>query len=101
MFGMLSGVLSRGVYCPGSVQSMGVVCAVWNAVRRGQVCYPGVCVCTVGGGGVVQGVLLPSDLSHHAFDVTCLLSLHQLRMNTSEAAYIVLLGHVTCHWPLA
>ena len=28
--------------------------------------------------------------------VTFLLSLHQLRLNTSAAAYIVLLSHVTC-----
>ena len=62
-----------------------------------QVC---VCMCAVSG---VQsrGVLLPCDLSHHTIDVTCLLSLHQLRMNTSEATFIVLLGQVTCHWPMA
>ena len=35
------------------------------------------------------------DRSHHAFDVTCMLSLHQLRLITSAAAYIVF-GHVTC-----
>ena len=34
-------------------------------------------------------------LSHHAFDVTCMLSLHQLRLLTSAAAYIMF-GHVTC-----
>ena len=37
----------------------------------------------------------PCDLSHHAFDVTCMLSCHQLRLITSAAAYIVF-GHVTC-----
>ena len=38
---------------------------------------------------------MPCDLSHNAFDVTCMLSLHQLRLITSAGAYIVL-GHVTC-----
>ena len=42
----------------------------------------------------VQGGV-PCDLSHHAFDVTCMLSCHQLRLITSAAAYIVF-GHVTC-----
>ena len=35
------------------------------------------------------------DLSHNAFDVTSMLSLHQLRLINNAAAYIVL-GHVTC-----
>ena len=39
---------------------------------------------------------LPCDLSHHAFDVTCMLLPHQLRPTNSAAAYIVLVGHVTC-----
>ena len=46
-----------------------------------------------GGGGACLGG--PCDLSHHAFDVTCMLSCHQLRLITSAAAYIVF-GHVTC-----
>ena len=40
-----------------------------------------------------QGCLpggVPCDLSHHAFDVTCMLPPHQLRLDTSAAAYIVL-----------
>ena len=37
----------------------------------------------------------PCDLSHHAFDVTCMLSPHQLRPTNSAAPYIVLVGHVT------
>ena len=46
-----------------------------------------------GGGCLPRGV--PCDLSHHAFDVSCMLSCHQLRLITSAAAYIVF-GHVTC-----
>ena len=30
-----------------------------------------------------------------------MLSQHQLRVNTNAAAYIVLVGHVTCDWPIA
>ena len=41
------------------------------------------------GGGCV-----PCDLSHHAFDVTCMLSPHQLRASSYAPAYI-LVGHVT------
>ena len=74
-------------------------------------CLPGGDVCPGGwylpGGGVCPGgvcqgevsahwrVCVSCDLSHHAFDVTCMLSLHQLRLITSVAAYIVF-GHVTC-----
>ena len=32
----------------------------------------------------------PCDLSQHAFELTCLLPPHQLRLNTSAAAYILL-----------
>ena len=39
---------------------------------------------------------MPCDLSHHAFDVTCMLPPHQLRPTNSAAAYILLVGHVTC-----
>ena len=69
------GCLPGGGACPGGVPA-----------RRGG-CLPG------GGGGV------PCDLSHDAFDVTCMLPPHQLRPNTSAAAYIVLahcmLGYTT------
>ena len=44
--------------------------------------------------GGEQGV--PCDLCHHAFDVTCMLPPHQLRPTNSAAAYILLVGHVTC-----
>ena len=44
-------------------------------------------------GGCLPGGCLPRgvscDLSHHAFDITCTLSRHQLSVNTSAAAYIV------------
>ena len=32
---------------------------------------------------------VPCDISHHAFDVTCMLSLLQLRLKSNAAAYIV------------
>ena len=52
-------------------------CAVQGVcvLSRGWVCCPGVCV--LSGVCCLEGVLLPCDISHHAFDVTCLLSLHQ------------------------
>ena len=65
---------------------------------------PLICYClprgvSAQGGCLPRGVstkgCVPYDLSHDAFDVTCMLSLHQLRLITSAAAYIVL-GHVTC-----
>ena len=40
-------------------------------------------------GGVSPSRGVPCDLSHHAFDVTCMLSPHQLRPTNSAAAYIV------------
>ena len=45
------------------------------------------------GGCMVAGGV-PCDLSHHAFDVTCMLSPHQLRASSYAPAYI-LVGHVT------
>ena len=56
-------------------------------------------------GGVSQHALdrgvsaqggVPCDISNHAFDFTCMLSWHQLRVNTSAPAYIVLVDNVTC-----
>ena len=41
----------------------------------------------MGGFSIPGGV--PCDLSHHAFDVTCMLSPHQLRLTNSAAPYIV------------
>ena len=56
----------------------------------------GSCVCPRGciqGEDVHRG--LPCDLWHNAFDVTCMLSLHQLRLISTAAAYIVLVV-----WPV-
>ena len=54
------------------------------------------CLLLEGGGVCSWGVGVPCDLSHHAFDVTCMLPPHQLRPTNSAAAYILLVGHVTC-----
>ena len=40
-------------------------------------------------GGISAHGGVPCDLSHHAFDVTCMLPPHQLRPTNSAAAYIV------------
>ena len=74
----------------------------------GHVWLPGGCAWLPGGhvwlpggawspGGACMlagGVGVPCDLSHHAFDVTCMLSPHQLRASSYAPAYI-LVGHVT------
>ena len=74
------GVPARGVYLPGGVPARGEVPAQ--------------------GGVPAQGVYLPGgvpcDLSHHAFDVTCMLPPHQLRPINSAAANILLVDQVTC-----
>ena len=73
----------------GGMHGMGA-CVAWGHVWQG--------VYMVGdmhGRGCLPRGCVPCDLSHHAFDVTCMLSLHQLRLITSAAAYIVF-GHVTC-----
>ena len=52
-------------------------------------CLPGGCLSRgVSVGGCLPGGV-PCDLSHHAFDVTCILSLLQLRLKSNAAAYIV------------
>ena len=51
--------------------------------------------CMAGGVSAREGCV-PCELSHHAFDVTCMLSPHQLRASNNAAAYILLVGHVTC-----
>ena len=61
------GCLPKGGVCPGDVYLGG--------------CLPKGCV-------YLEGV--PCDLSHQAFDVTCMLSLLQLRLKSNAAAYIVL-----------
>ena len=60
--------------------------------------YPGGClprgvVSALGGvspGGCLPRGVVSCDLSHHAFDVSCMVPPHQLRLNISAAAYIVL-----------
>ena len=43
---------------------------------------------TASQGGICPGCV-PCDLSHHAFDVTCLLPLLRLRLKSNAAHYIV------------
>ena len=77
----------------------------WGAcmVARGHAWLPGgMCGCwgacmVARGACMVAGGWVPCDLSHHAFDVTCMLSPHQLRASSYAPAYI-LVGHVT-HMP--
>ena len=72
--------VGRGV-CPGEGLCLprgGVV----SAQGRGCVCPGGVSTWGVSAQGGVS--------AHHAFDVTCMLSLYQLRLKSSAAAYIVL-----------
>ena len=71
--GCLLGGSARGGACRGGSAKGG--CACWGGSARGGI---------------------PCDLSHHAFDVTCLLPPHQLRHINSAPAYILLPGHVTC-----
>ena len=55
------------------------------------------------GGHTWQGGCIPGwctcDLSHNAFDVTCMLSPHQLRVNTNAAAYTAGPLHAGIHNP--
>ena len=55
---------------------------------------------SIQGGSPSRGISIqggvPCDISHHAFDVTCMLPPHQLRHINSAPAYIQLPGHVTC-----
>ena len=88
---------------------VGGVCGGGACVAEGGACVAeGGCVagggpCMVVGGRAWQrggmrgggGSAWPCDLSHHAFDVTCMLPPHQLRPTNSAAPYIVLVGHVT------
>ena len=53
---------------------------------------------SIGGGFLHRGGGIPCDLSHNAFDVTCMLPPHQLRHINCAAAYIVwprcMLGYI-------
>ena len=73
----------------------GVACVV---ARGGMHGCRGACMVAGGHAWLPGGVCVPCDLSHHAFDVTCMLPPHQLRLITCAAAYIVF-GHVTTHTP--
>ena len=80
--------LGKNVVLGGMHGCQGDVHVCWGAcvVARGA--------CMVVGGCMVIGGCVPCDLSHHAFDVTCMLSPHQLRASSYAPAYI-LVGHVT------
>ena len=84
-------VRGRGHVWQGGVHGQGGH-AWWRGVEGGM---HGGCAWQGEWGGV------PYDLSHHAFDVTRMLSLYQLRGSTNAAAYILLVGHVTFARPIA
>ena len=73
----------RGVLHPGGFSIRGG----WGALHPGGFSIQG---------GVLHQGGVPCDLSHHAFDVTCMLPPHQLRHTNCAPAYI-LPGHVTCN----
>ena len=89
-FSILGVLHLGGVLHPGGFSIQGVLhlggFSIWVGSPSGGLSIPG---------GSPSGGL-PCDLSHHAFDVTCMLPPHQLRPTNSAAAYIVLVGHVTC-----
>ena len=101
--GVIWGGVIPGGFGPGGVWSQGGVVlggVIWGVVpggcggpggwSQGEWSRGG------GPGGVSWGGCVPCDISHHAFDVTCLLPPHQLRHINSAPAYILLPGHVTC-----
>ena len=80
----------RGVLHPGrGSPSRGVLHPGGWGPPSGGVLHPG--GSALGGGLLLGGV--PCDLSHHAFDVTCMVPPHQLRHTNCAPAYI-LPGHV-------
>ena len=93
-FSIQGGSLSGGVLHPeGGSPSGGF--SIWGVLHLGGFSIWGV---SIWGEFSIWGVLhlgglhlggIPCDLSHHAFDVTCMLSPHQLRPTNSAAAYIV------------
>ena len=88
--GICPGGVCPGVCLPGGVCPVGVS-SWWGMFAWGVSAWAGVCLGQVSAWGGV-----PCDLSHHAFDVTCMLPPHQLRPSNNAAAYILLVGHVTC-----
>ena len=87
------GSLSRGVLHPGGLLHRGGLHPGGFSIPGG-VLHPGRGGSPPGGVSILGGV--PCDISHHAFDVTCLLPPHQLRHINSAPAYILLPGHLTC-----
>ena len=83
LVGMHGGGHAWGHMCGGS-------CMAGGMHGRGHVQW-GSCMA-----GSMVGEEVPCDLSHHAFDVTCMLPSQQLSHINSAPAYIVLPGHVTC-----
>ena len=89
------GVCSQGGLLPGGLLPGGVCSQGGLSLGGGRgVCSQG--GLPGGGWGIVCSWGVPCDLSDHAFDVTCMLPPHQLRPTSSAAAYILLVGHVTC-----
>ena len=88
--GFSIGFSIRGVLLLGGFSSWGVL--LLGGSPSGGVLHLG--GSPPGGFSIWGGV--PCDISHHAFDVTCMLPPHQLRHINSAPAYILLPGHVTC-----
>ena len=85
--------IQGGVFHPGGFS----ICGGWGPPSWGVLHLggsPSREVCSWG--GVCSWGSVPCDLSHHAFDVTCMLPPHQLRHTNCAPAYI-LPGHVTCN----
>ena len=80
--------------CQGACVVAGGACVVVG----GCVVARGACMVAGGHAWLLGWVCVLCDLSHHAFDVTCMLSQHQLRASSYAPAYI-LVGHVTCMPP--
>ena len=91
-------VTMGGLHAGGVLHAGGFSIEGGFSMQGGGILHPGG-VLHAGGFSIQGGVLhpggvspsrgVPCDLSHHAFDVTCMLSPHQLRPTNSAAAYIV------------
>ena len=77
-----------------TVTIRGGLLARWCLLARG-VSLPGALIAR----GVSLPGGVPCDLSHHAFDVTCMLPPHQLRPTNCAAAYIVWPGCMLGYHP--
>ena len=87
------GLSIRGLSIQGGFSILGGFSIPGGVLHPRGVLHPGG-VLHPRGGSPSGGV--PCDLSHHAFDVTCMLPPHQLRHTNCAPAYI-LPGHVTCN----